>query len=257
MVCFRETVEHALTMVNAQVPSPCTLYPCSNPDSKPTWIAGAEFSTLVLSICLSASLTWLMTQAVNRRRGFELHVHHQMGLVGMATEHQTRMMLAGFTGEVKSANSEMYRMYTSITWSIKVEFPVYMSDWLRKKALPLPVSVTCKQPSGQVVLCFMPLGALMTHLVASEQLFFMWKLFSSHAHPFLLSLNPLTLPLSFSYCPPLHYRPILILGSSSHLILIEPSKGKILPSRLHWRVTMCYFWSCENHECLTWRVCCS
>lgn len=30
----------------------------------------------------------------------------------------------------------------------------------------------------------------MTHHVASEQLFFMWKWFSSHAHPFLLSLNP-------------------------------------------------------------------
>lgn len=241
---FRKTFEHAPIMVGAQVPSPCTLYPCLNPDSNPTWIVVAGFSTLVLSICLSASLTRLMTQAVNRRWGFELHVHHQMGLVGIATQHQAHMMLAGFTREVKSTKYETYRMYTSIKWSIKVEFPVQL---LSKKALPSPVSVTCKQPSGWVVLCFMPLGALMTHLAASEQLFFMWKLFSSHAYPFLLSLNLLTLPLSFSYCPPLHYRPIFVPHPVLYVSSLSKKKKKILPSRLHYALSLELWKSCVSY----------
>lgn len=46
----------------------------------------------------------------------------------MAAERQARMMLAGFTGGVKSAKREIYRMYTSTKGSIKVELPVYMSE---------------------------------------------------------------------------------------------------------------------------------
>lgn len=118
----------------------------------------------------------------------------------------------GFPEKWNSAKCETYRTYGCI--SIKASSRV-------AKALPLPFSMTRKQHSGRAVVCFMLLAALMTHLVASEQLFFMWKWFSSQAYPY--PSTPHTLPLSFCYCPPLCYRPILILGSSSHLLLIESS----------------------------------
>lgn len=88
-------------------------------------------------------------------------------------------------------------------------------------ALPSAISMTCKQPSGWVVLCFMPLAAVMSHLVASEQLFFMWKWFSSQAHPFLLSLNPS------------HLFPVLLLLSSITLST-HLDTGFLILSLTYW-----------------------
>lgn len=106
MVQLERRLNMLPTMVNEQVPSPCTLFyytPVRTLSLKPIWKAVAGFAALVLIICVCASLTWLTSRPVNRRWGFELHVHHQMWLVVMATLCQARMRLAGFTGEVKSA----------------------------------------------------------------------------------------------------------------------------------------------------------